>query len=87
MDFVAKLPPCTPKTGLWALLTSKKDIPSYDPFLTITDKLTKYVVIVPGRETWTAKEWAQAYFAKVFPIFGIAAAMISDRGSVFVSLL
>jgi hypothetical protein len=86
MDFVVMLPPCAPKTGLWSQLVGKPDIPTYDAFLTITDKLTKYVVIVPGCEKWDAKQWAQAYFNEVFPIFGVPAAMISDRGSVFVSL-
>jgi hypothetical protein len=86
MDFVVKLPPCTPKTGLWSQLIGKPDLPAYDSFLTITDKLTKYVVIVPGCEKWSASQWAEAYFEHVFPTFGVPAAMISDRGSVFVSL-
>jgi hypothetical protein len=86
MDFVVKLPPCKPKTGLWSQLTGHPNTPAYDSFLTITDKLTKYVVLVPGCETWTAQQWAEAYFEKVFPTFGVPAAMISDRGSVFVSL-
>jgi hypothetical protein len=86
MDFVVKLPPCTPRSGLWAQLVGKPDLPTYDSFLTITDKLTKFVMIVPGCENWDAKRWALAYFEEVFPIFGVPAAMISDRGSVFVSL-
>jgi hypothetical protein len=86
MDFVVKLPPSTPKTGLWSQLIGKPDLPTYDSFLTITDKLTKYVVIVPGCETWDAAHWAQAYFDSVFPIFEVPAAIISDRGSVFVSI-
>jgi hypothetical protein len=86
MDFVVKLPPCKPKGGLWAQLTGHTSTPAYDSFLTITDKLTKYVVLVPGCETWTARQWAEAYFDKVFPIFGVPGAAISDRGSVFVSL-
>jgi hypothetical protein len=86
MDFVVKLPPSTPKTGLWSQLVGKPNLPTYDSFLTITDKLTKYVMIVPGCEKWDAAQWAQAYFDSVFPIFGVPAAIISDRGSVFVSL-
>jgi hypothetical protein len=85
MDFVVKLPPCSPSNGLWAKLTGKPDLPTYDSFLTITDKLTKYVVLVPGCESWSAEMWAQAYFDCVFPTFGVPAATISDRGSVFVS--
>jgi hypothetical protein len=84
VDFVVKLPACTPKSGLWKQL-SGKDLPAYDSFLSITDKLTKYVVLVAGCEKWTAEEWATRYYEKVFHIFGVPAAMISDRGSVFVS--
>jgi hypothetical protein len=86
MDFLVKLPPSTPKTGLWSQLVGKPNLPIYDSFLTMTDKLTKYVMIVPGCEKWDAAQWAQAYFDSVFPIFGVPAAIISDRGSVFVSL-
>jgi hypothetical protein len=85
MDFIVKLPPCTPKKGLWSQLLGKAAKPAYDSFLTITDKLTKYVVLVPGCETWSAEQWAQAYFDTMFTIFGVPGAMISDRGSVFVS--
>jgi hypothetical protein len=74
MDFVVKLPPCSPSNGLWAKLTGKPDLPTYDSFLTITDKLTKYVVLVPGCESWSAEMWAQAYFDCVFPTFGVPAA-------------
>jgi predicted nucleic acid-binding Zn ribbon protein len=84
MDFVVKLPPCKPKGGLWAQMLGE-DRPSYDAFLTVTDKLTKYVILVPGCETWTAEQWAEQYFDKIFPVFGVPAAIISDRGSVFLS--
>jgi hypothetical protein len=86
MDFVVKLPACTPKTGLWSQLLGKPGLPAYDSFLTITDELTKYVVIVPGCENWDAKQWATAYFEQVFPTFGVPASIISDRGSIFVSM-
>jgi hypothetical protein len=86
MDFVVKLPESRPKSGLWSQLKGRTGLPGYDSFLTVTDKLTKYVMLVPGRESWTAEEWADAYFEKVFPIFGVPAAIISDRGSVFLSL-
>jgi hypothetical protein len=86
MDFVVKLPESRPTSGLWSQLKGQTGLPAYDSFLTITDKLTKYVMLVPGRESWTAEEWAEAYFEKVFPVFGVPAAIISDRGSVFLSL-
>jgi hypothetical protein len=82
--FVVKLPQSRPKTGLWAQL--KGDVkPAYNTFLTIMDKLTKYVVLIAGCESWNVEQWAQAYFKRVFPIFGVPGAMISDQGSVFVS--
>jgi hypothetical protein len=84
MDFVVKLPACRPRNGLWTQLKGNAG-PTYDSFLTVTDKLTKYVMLIPGCETWTAEEWAKAYFDKIFPIFGVPGAMISDRGSVFLS--
>jgi hypothetical protein len=86
MDFAVKLPPCKPKGGLWAQLTEHTTTATYDSFLTITDKLTKYVVLVPGYETWTAQEWVQAYFDKAFPMFRVPGAAILDCSSVFVSL-
>jgi hypothetical protein len=85
MDFVVKLPPCRPRSGLWSQLKGEVK-PRYDSFLTVTDKLTKFVMLIPGCEAWSAEQWAQAYFDKIFPIFGVPRAMISDRGSVFVSL-
>jgi hypothetical protein len=85
MDFVVKLPPSKPRCGLWAQLKGDTK-PAYDSFLTVTDKLTKFVMLIPGCESWTAEQWAQAYFDTIFPIFGVPKAMISDRGSVFVSM-
>jgi hypothetical protein len=78
MDFVVKLPKRTPKSGLWAQLTGKPNLPAYDSFRTLTDKLTKYVIIIPGCENWDDKQWANTHFDTVFPIFGVPASIISD---------
>jgi hypothetical protein len=43
------------------------------------------VRLVPGSEHWSAKEWAEAYFTEVYPTLGVPGAIITDRGSVFVS--
>jgi hypothetical protein len=53
--------------------------------LTITDKLTKHVRLVLGSEDWSAKEWAEAYFEAIYPTLGVPGAIITDRGSVFLS--
>jgi hypothetical protein len=37
----------------------------YDTILTITDKLSRAVIFVPGKETWNAPEWADIFFDKV----------------------
>jgi hypothetical protein len=71
MDFVVKLPPWTPRKGLWSQLLGKAEKLAYDSFLTITDKLTKYIVLVLDCKTWSEEQWTQAYFDKVFPIFGV----------------
>jgi hypothetical protein len=47
--------------------------------------VTRLVRLVPGREEWSAKEWAEAYFTEVYPTLGVPGAIITDRGSVFVS--
>jgi hypothetical protein len=66
MDFIVKLPPSTPSRGM------KPESQVYDSILTITDKLTRLVRLVPGREDWTAKEWAQAYFTEIYPTLGMS---------------
>jgi hypothetical protein len=78
MDFVVKLPPSTLSRGRWKSQT-------FDSILTITDKLTRLVRLGPGRKGWSAKEWAEAYFSEVYPTLGVPGAIITDRGSVFVS--
>src|SRR4051794_23056635 len=50
-----------------------------DALLTITDKFSKYVKLIPGKMTFTAKEWATRYFAEVFKDWGSPQTVISDR--------
>jgi hypothetical protein len=87
MDFVVKLPPSTPKGHIWNRIAGKggSKESQYDSLLTITDKLTKHVRLVLGREDWSAKEWAEAYFEAIYPTLGVPGAIITDRGSVFLS--
>jgi hypothetical protein len=48
LDMVVKLPTCIFK-GI-----------EYDSFMSITDKLTKVVTLIQGREDWSAQQWAEA---------------------------
>jgi RNase H-like domain found in reverse transcriptase/Reverse transcriptase (RNA-dependent DNA polymerase)/Integrase zinc binding domain/Integrase core domain/Chromo (CHRromatin Organisation MOdifier) domain len=50
-----------------------------DTFATVTCKYTKYVHIVPGKETWSAEEWASAFFREVFRYHNLPRAIVSDR--------
>src|ERR1700722_13091269 len=42
-----------------------------DAVFTITDKFTKFVKTLTGREDWTAEDWAQAYYKHIFPGWGL----------------
>lgn len=69
MDFIVKLP----RSQLLQY--------AYDSVLTVTDKLSKAVILVPGRKDWSAKQWAEAYFHNVWRRWGFPQAIILDRGS------
>ena len=73
LDMDVKLPVCVFK-GI-----------QYDSFMSITDKLTKVVTLIEGREDWSAQQWAEAFFDKYYPRYGVPQRMISDRGKVFLS--
>jgi len=57
----------------------------YDTVLTATDKISRAVIFIPGRETWNAADWANVLLRDVVQRWGIPLGIISDRGSVFVS--
>jgi hypothetical protein len=80
MDFIVKLP----LSSLSTLSHGKWKSQVFDSMLTITEKLTRLVRLVPGREDWSAKEWTEAYFSDVYPTLGVPGAIITDRGCVFV---
>ena len=73
IDFITKLPP-TELHGEF-----------YDTILTTTDKVSRAVIFSPGKETWTATEWADVLLRDVVRRWGVPLSIISDRGSVFVS--
>lgn len=51
----------------------------------MTDKFSKSVKLVPGKETWSAKEWAVALWDNVVRHWGLPRAIISDRDPKFTS--
>ena len=75
IDFITKLPPCRFQGD------------GYDSILTITDKVSRAVIFVHGKETWNAENWADIILQHVVRRWGIPLSIISDRGSVFVSEL
>jgi hypothetical protein len=75
IDFITKLPP--------AMLHGVE----CDAILTATDKTSRAVIFIPGREDWNAASWADVLLRDVIRRWGIPTSIISDRGSVFVSEL
>lgn len=71
LDLIVKLP------------ESKYGNMSYDTIMTITDKLSKMVTLVLGREDWSATQWADAFFKNYYCHWGIPQKIITDRGKVF----
>ncbi|GAA5990067.1 hypothetical protein JCM11641_001024 [Rhodosporidiobolus odoratus] len=73
MDFVVGLPP--------SLFLSS----SVDSILTVTDYLSKMVVLIPLKSTATAAEVAEAFHSHVFRRFGLPSSIVSDRDPKFTS--
>ena len=58
----------------------------YNAILSVTDKFTKGITNIPGKTTWTAAEWADAFLERVeITDWGIPKAIISDRDRKFLS--
>lgn len=73
LDFIVKLPP--------ALFREVE----MDSILTATDKTTRLTRLIMGKESWSAPEWAHEFYLATYPELGAPGAMISDRGSIFIS--
>ncbi|GAA5993574.1 hypothetical protein JCM11641_006642 [Rhodosporidiobolus odoratus] len=73
MDFVVGLPP--------SLFLSS----SVDSILTVTDYLSKMVVLIPLKSTATAAEVVEAFHSHVFRRFGLPSSIVSDRDPKFTS--
>lgn len=70
MDMIVKLP-----------ITSE----GFDTILTVVDRFSKAVRLVPGKEIYSAVEWAEVFFAHVYTRWGLPKSIITDRGSQFVN--
>lgn len=57
----------------------------YNCLMTVTDKFSKFIRLVPGTEDMTAEQWADAYFDSVYRTWGLPARIISDRDPKFTS--
>jgi RNase H-like domain found in reverse transcriptase/Chromo (CHRromatin Organisation MOdifier) domain/Integrase zinc binding domain len=76
IDFILGLPP------------SKKFAHGDEEFnaaMTVTDKFSKAVMIVPGKDTYTALDWAIRFWQVVYPAWGLPSGIISDRDLKFLS--
>ena len=56
-----------------------------DEILTVTDRETKMVVLIPCSSRWNAAEVADNFWWEVVRYHGLPLSIISDRGPVFVS--
>ena len=71
MDFVLALP---------------TSIDGFDTLLTVTDKFTKRVLLIPGMATWGAREWALVLLENLQKTdWGVPRAIVSDRDAKFMS--
>lgn len=59
----------------------------YDSLLTITCKFSKRLLLVPGKSTWSAAEWADVVLPALVAFgWGIPCGIISDRDTKFMSV-
>ena len=75
MDFVVKLPPSIdPATKV-----------TYDSIVVIVDKLTKYAIMIPFKETYNASELGWVILDRLIRDHGIPKSITSDRDKLFTS--
>jgi hypothetical protein len=54
--------------------------------MSVTDKFSKRITLIPGRNTWTAAEWADALLERLYIAdWGVPKAILSDRDRKFLS--
>lgn len=64
-------------------VTGLPESAGYDSLLTVTDKFLKVVCILPGKESWSAWDWADQMWKSVIKDWGLPAAVVSDRDTKF----
>ena len=57
----------------------------YDTIWVVVDRLTKFAVFIPMKETWKMEQLAKAYIKYVVRLHGVPKDIISDRDSGFPS--
>jgi hypothetical protein len=57
----------------------------FDSVLTVTDHLTKYVILVPCKESDDAESLSHRLFDKVVSLFGLPVTIVSDRDPKYTS--
>src|SRR5271169_4127567 len=53
--------------------------------MSVTDRLMKWVTVIPGWEDWSAINWANAFYKKYYCRWGVPQRILTDRGKVFLS--
>ena len=70
----------------WILLwVCPRTAKRYDSIWINVDRLTKSAHFLPVDTRYSAKKYAKLYFDRVVTLHGVSLAIVSDRGSVFVS--
>ena len=58
----------------------------YNTLMSVTCKFSKKVTLIEGKDTWTAKEWAHAFLAKLDLVdWGLPGELITNRNPKFFS--
>ena len=75
MDFITKLPKSKdPVTGI-----------TYDSIMVIVDRFTKYLIVVPFKETHTAEQLGHLLLDRLVRDHGVPITVITDRDKLFTS--
>ncbi|KAI0996230.1 hypothetical protein K3495_g11949, partial [Podosphaera aphanis] len=74
IDFILALPKAVPN--------------NFDCVLTVTERLSKAITLIPGKTTWSALQWGNALISHLLMIlWGLPHEIISDRDPKFLSQL